>query len=321
MVRMARIDQEIRGGGWPNATTLARLLEVNPRTVHRDIDCLRDQLGAPIVYDPLHNGYSYNDPSYRIPFQQVTEGEFVALFLAERLLRQYHATPFAADLARIFRKFAAFCDGPMALDPEHLAQAYAIRQKPPAPAEVERFRQLHRAVREGRRLELVYYTASRDLTQRRVVDPYGLALTEDWYLVAFCHLREDVRIFAPGRIQELQETGERFERPADFNLQAYLDQGFKTMRGLGPPQTVRLRFAPAAAIYVREKKWHPTQKITENPDGGLTLEFRVNHLLEVKRWVMSFGAECEVVEPEELRDEIGTEIRKMLARYSSPNGK
>jgi len=59
LVRIAVIDQEIRNGSWPNATGLARQLEVNPRTIHRDIDCLRDQLGAPIVYDRDHNGYSY----------------------------------------------------------------------------------------------------------------------------------------------------------------------------------------------------------------------------------------------------------------------
>jgi predicted DNA-binding transcriptional regulator YafY len=86
------------------------------------------------------------------------------------------------------------------------------------------------------------------------------------------------------------------------------------MRGAGPPQTVRLRFAPPAARYVREKTWHPTQQIDEREDGGLILTMRVNHLAEVKRWVMSFGAECEVLEPEELQLQIHDEAMELVER-------
>src|ERR1700688_4527251 len=104
LVRLAVIDREIRGGRLPNANSLARQLEVNPRTVHRDLDCLRDQLGAPLEFDRDRNGYYYTNASWLIPYPQLSEGELLALFLASRLLKQYQGTPFAADLARMFGK-------------------------------------------------------------------------------------------------------------------------------------------------------------------------------------------------------------------------
>ncbi len=118
-------------------------------------------------------------------------------------------------------------------------------------------------------------------------------------------------MFSPARIRSLRETGVTVARPADFRLADYLDVGFRKMRGTGPLQTVYLRFTPVAARFIREKKWHPTQTLEEEADGGVTITIRVNHLVEMKRWVMSFGAECSVIEPKELRQEIANEINLM----------
>ena len=101
--RIAALDRAVRAGEYPNAKTIARLLEVSHRTVQRDVEFLRDRLGAPLEYDPVRNGYVYRDPAFRLPFLTLTEGELVALFLAERVLQQYRGTPYAADLARAFR--------------------------------------------------------------------------------------------------------------------------------------------------------------------------------------------------------------------------
>src|SRR4051812_21178840 len=100
LARMMAIDSAIREGGLPNPTSLARQLEVAPRTVRRDLTYLRDRLHAPVRFDPARNGYVYTEPSYRLPFLQLTEGELVAVLLAERLLRQYRGTPYEQDLRR-----------------------------------------------------------------------------------------------------------------------------------------------------------------------------------------------------------------------------
>lgn len=313
--RLLVIDRMIRDGSFPNARSAAGALEVHPRTIHRDLDFLRTFWGAPLAYSPERHGFYYHDPDYALPMARLSEGELVALFLAERLLQQYHGTPYAGALASLFHKLAGQLGGALTVDLNHLRDSYSFRQVVPSEADVAVFGGLARAVQECRQLELVYWTASRNQTTRRVVDPYHLAsVSGEWYLVAYCHLREEVRMFVPARIQSLRETGRVFERPADFSIAGYLDGTFRVVRGEGPPRRVRLQFSPEAARYVREKVWHPSQQLRERKDGSLTLTLKVTHLLEVKRWALSWGAECEVLEPEELRAEMREELRRMAER-------
>jgi predicted DNA-binding transcriptional regulator YafY len=117
------IDRALRAGTWPNARTLAELLEVNPRTVRRDIESMRDQLHAPIEFDSRRNGYHYTEPSYRLPFSQLTEGELVALFVAEQILGRYRGTPYGPDLARAFAKLTAALTDPIDVDAQRLSKA------------------------------------------------------------------------------------------------------------------------------------------------------------------------------------------------------
>ena len=79
-------------------------------------------------------------------------------------------------------------------------------------------------------------------------------------------------------------------------------------------QTVRLRFNAVAARWVREKTWHVTQTFNEHEDGSLTLTFAVNHLAEVKRWVLSFGCDCEVLGPGSYGSDSDSEIANMFVR-------
>jgi predicted DNA-binding transcriptional regulator YafY len=87
------------------------------------------------------------------------------------------------------------------------------------------------------------------------------------------------------------------------------------IRGDGRPRRVRLRFSASAARYVREKTWHPTQQLRAQADGRLVMSLRVSHFLELKRWVLSYGADCEVLEPDDLREQVREEMRRALQRY------
>src|SRR5208282_4083201 len=262
--RLKALDEMLRAGTYPNARSAGRKLEVHPRTVHRDLEFLRDSLGAPLAFSHRRNGYYYTQADYALPVLRLTEGELVALFLAERLLQTYRGTPYAASLASIFRKLTAALPDEVTIDLGHLEDAYSFRHHAAHPGDARLFQQLAQAVRERRQLQLVYWTAYRDETCTRVVDPYHLAsIAGDWFLVAYCHLREEVRMFVPARIRSLRETGGRFERPVDFHVGDYLDSSFGSMRGDGRPQRVRLRFSAAAARYVRLREWHPTQRIKE----------------------------------------------------------
>jgi proteasome accessory factor B len=107
------LDRMIRAGDYPNARSAGMALEVHPRTIHRDLEFLRDSLQAPLAFWHRRNGYYYSDPYYAFPLLHLTEGDVVALFLAERALEQYRGTPYAADLAAAFAKLTAALPGEM----------------------------------------------------------------------------------------------------------------------------------------------------------------------------------------------------------------
>ena len=316
--RLLALDRMIRSAEFPNARTAAVQLEVHSRTILRDLDFLRDSWGAPVEFCPRRNGYYYREPDYALPMLRLTEGELLALFLAERLMQQYRGTPYEHDLATAFFKLTSQLPDSVSVDLSHLDEAFSFRPASVGADDLRRFRRVARAVREGRRLELVYWTASRDTECKRVVDPYHLtSVSGDWYLIAYCHLREDIRMFVPARMRSVRETGERFERPADFRIDEYLDGSFRAMRGDGKPLRVRLRFTAEAARWVREKKWHPSQRLHERSDGGVEVTFQLTHLAEVKRWILGYGVGCEVLEPDELRVEIRLDLQRTLIYYVS----
>jgi len=314
--RLVTLDQLIRSGMYPNANSAARCLEVSPRTIHRDLDFLRDTWKAPLEFSPKHNGYYYTDPDYALPTLRLTEGELLALFLSERLVNSLHRVPFGAELAAIVQKLALRLPDEISIDLNHLSAAFSIKPAASSSLDEEQFRRLAHAVRAGRQFRLTYWTASRDETLQRVVDPYHLASIDgEWYLIGYCHLRQEVRSFAVGRIRGLKETGVNCQRPAEFEINEYLDTAFRAFRGQGKPQGVRLHFFEPAARYVRERTWHPSQHIDEQPDGSLILTLSLSHLLEVKRWVLSWGSGCRVLEPEELRSEVAAEVMALRAAY------
>jgi predicted DNA-binding transcriptional regulator YafY len=312
LARIMITDQAVREGTWPNATSLAERLEVDPRTVRRDIMYMRDQLGAPLEYDPAHRGYYYTEPNFRLSYFPVTEGELVALMLARRLLKQYRGTPFEHDLRRAFDKLARLLpDGvTVRLD----AAADCLTVLPPVETDYDpaTFAVLARSVVERHRVEVVYHTAGRDAVTARTLEPYNLLLRgDDWFVIARDSYRGEVRVFSIQRFRSVRDIGEAFDRPADFRVEDYIGDSFRMVRGEGHHR-VALKFQPPAAGWVAEKRWHRTQVIEPTPDGGLILRMEISDLREIVRWGLYWGSSCAVLEPEALKSLIADECRAIL---------
>jgi predicted DNA-binding transcriptional regulator YafY len=318
--RIAALDRTIRAGRYPNAKTMADRLEVSHRTVQRDIEFLRDRLQAPLEYDAARHGYYYTEPTFRLPSLTLTEGELVALFLAERVLRQYRGTPYAPDLARAFGKLTAALEDPVTIDLGALGDEVSFRTTAAGEPDPALFAGLTAAVRGRRRVILRYYSASRDVESVREVDPYHLSCVDgQWYVVGHCHARRDVRIFALSRIRSMEDAGATFDPPADFRLDEYLARSLSVMRGGdGERHRVRLRFTGEAIRYVRERIWHASQALEPTPDGGLVLAFELSHLREVERFALSWGADCEVLDPPDLRERMARTLNDAARRYRDP---
>ena len=313
--RFATIDAAIRSGKFPNAPRLARELEVSLRTVMRDLEFMRDQLGAPIEYHPVKRGFYYTDAGFALPSVRITEGELLALFLADKVLEQYEGTPFEKELRSAFDKLTRNLPDTVSVNPRDLERAYSFSAPQAERFEVETFRKLSEAVLKRKQIRVVYHTYSTGKTSERVLDPYHLAnIGGSWYLFAYCHMRNEVRMFAPGRMDNVRFTGRRVEVPESFDSRAYLDGSFRIMRGKGR-HTVRLKFSPSVAPYIRERRWHGSQKLTDHADGAVTLALQLNDLDEVLHWVLSWGRDVEVVGPSKLRKQICNVAREVAGLH------
>jgi len=174
--------------------------------------------------------------------------------------------------------------------------------------------QVNEAAIKKRSVEIVYFTMSRKKETRRIVDPYRVwFFNGTFYLIGYCHLRKEVRIFALNRIKMLHQTSDQFEVPKEFDLEDFMRPSFGVFKG--EPIKIRVWFASGIAGYIKEKIWHEGQKIETMEDGSIIFEAEVAGTEEIKYWIMSWGEEALVLEPESLRDEIRMEVQKILEKY------
>ncbi|MBI4612485.1 MAG: WYL domain-containing protein [Planctomycetes bacterium] len=314
--RFAHLDRRLRDEPPPTARQLATELQVSVRTIYRDVDSMRLDLGAPVLYDPVLGGWRYAERTYRLPPFTFSEGEFVSLFLAERTFRQYQGTPYENDLARFFKKIVDLLPQEITVDVTTLDPLYSFRPVSTSLQDIETFRVLAKAVLDHRRLHVTYYTAGRDATTERDIDPYHLAnIAGEWYLFAYCHGRRGVRVFRPDRIRKIRPCRDTFDRPEDFSPANHLDGALGVYSDEGKPRRIVLDFDPFAARFIREKIWHSSQKIKELPGGRLRLELRLASFVEVKRFALGWGEHCRVLAPRSLVSQMSLEIDRMRREY------
>ncbi len=315
-----QIDKAIRSGRCPNVSSLARELGVSPRTISRDLQAMRQEpIYAPIVYDANRNGYQYASPRYQLPsLIEYSEGEVMAMFLALHLLEAYEGTPLQEPLRALIHKLPIQFADKVSSDFSLMVRQVSFDVEPLRgdPAQVKRwFELLHTAARTGRRVHMRYFSASSGSVTERDLDPYQLHHSQGaWYVIGYCHLRKEVRTFALDRILALQETRHGFEMPADFDIRSYLSHTWRLEHGQ-TLQRVSVRFDPEQAVYMRDRRWHPTQTEEQLPDGSLVLHFEVTGLGEVERWVRQFGHHAEVLEPEALRVSLAEEAARVAELY------
>ena len=306
------IDQEVRTGRFPSSKAIARELELSDRTIRRNIEFMRDVLGAPIEYHPSKKGFYYSEPHWALPSIQLTEGELLGLVLTQMALSAYKGTPLEGYLKRIVEKLLARLPEEVAIDPRDLADAFRITLGPVAPVRPEHWELLARALRERHTIAMTYYTIGRDEVTRREVDPYVLrCFRGDWSLIGHDHKRAAVRIFNVARIRALEVLDRPFDRDPDFNADEYLG-GIFEVSDTREQHKVRIQFFDIAARLIAERVWHPTQKLTHKPDGSVVLQMTVSDLHEVAWWTLSWGRNARILAPPQLAALVAAEARGIL---------
>ena len=312
---MLRIHDELRRGALVNCTTLVKALEVSRKTVVRDIAFMRDRLDLPIEFDARIQAYRYTHPVNAFPTVHVTEGELLALLVAQRALQQYRGTPFHRQLEIAFEKLAGGLRDRISFSPADELRAVSFKNIGLGKTDLTVFNALSRAVLRQEEVAFDYRKPGEGKKIRRSVHPYHLANRENsWYLIAFDRERKALRTFALPRIADVAVAKETFVRPADFSPEKFFANALGVLGGMGDYR-VAIRFAPSVAERVREREWHESQEIRELPGGALELRLRLGALMEVEQWILGWGAAAEVTAPPELRERIRQTAAALVKLY------
>ena len=145
----------------------------------------------------------------------------------------------------------------------------------------------------------------RQPTERRI-DPYQLAFAGgNWFVIGFCHRRDDFRVFRFDRILEATVTDEAFEIRPDFEPASLIDGGRVFIATQTVPVTVR--YGPGIEAWIREKG-----PVREADGGGVLVDFEVADPAWIVRHVLQYGSDAELVEPEELRKLVLESVRRQV---------
>jgi predicted DNA-binding transcriptional regulator YafY len=314
--RILKLDTLLRSPARHTQTELAIELEVSVRTIRTDFDFLRDRLEAPLCYT-RQRGWHYTDPGWTLPTIPLSEGEMIALTMGAQILQAYTGSALQAQLEQGLQRLIARLPEETQVSLQSVLES-RLRVSPGAELSVntEIWQKLQLAVQLRRMVKIRYFAASHQTEQDRIVDPYLVFFRRtNPYLVGYCHARLALRDFRIDRIRRVELLKDSFEPDPQFDAESYLNSPFLHTQG-GVVRVVKIHFQAGAAPYIRERYWHHSQQLEEQTDGSLIFSVEAKGLEEVKRWVLFYGAEAQVLEPQELVEMLKNELGQMEILYN-----
>jgi predicted DNA-binding transcriptional regulator YafY len=318
--RFYRIDQLLNERKLVPFDTFLEKLEVSRATIKRDLEYMRNRLNAPIVWDREAGGYRFDQPrrgaaQYELPGLWFSAEEVHALLTMQHLLMNLdtggllgpHIQPLLSRLTALL--------GTADASSEEVRKRIRILGMARRRVVLDHFAVIGSALLRRKRLLVSHYVRARDEALEREISPQRLVHYRDnWYLDAWCHLRNDLRSFAVDAIRR----AEILEQPAKNVPEKTLDQVLGAGYGIFSGRRVswaRLRFTPERARWVAAEQWHPRQKSRFDKDGGYLLEIPYSDSRELVMDILRHGAEVEVLGPAALRQEVAAALRAAAARY------
>jgi predicted DNA-binding transcriptional regulator YafY len=314
--RFLWFHKQIKAEKYPNARILAQKFELSSKTAQRDIEFIRDRLNAPLVYIPSKRGYAYEDKTYDLPGIWINEEELAALFIASRLAATIPDRRLKYSFQSFLAQILSFRTLNTSFSLDELSEKISVKNIEYARVDEPIFQKIVDALFYGKALNIVYYSPHKDQETQRLIFPlHLLQYMGSWHVISHCALRNELRDFALARIRTINPSHKEMNpKFSSDSVKEYVRKNF----GLFSRDTcieVCLRFSPDIAPWVSEQIWHSEQKQALQSDGSLCLRFPVADLREIKREVLKYGAEVEVLAPVELRKAVGEEIEKMAEIY------
>ena len=333
--RLYKIELLVRQRGSIPFADLLAALEVSPATLKRDLEYLRDQLGAPIEYDRSSNGYRFATGAagtagasgsagapaasglrHELPGLWFNERELYSLLMAHQLLSGIDANGMLSrHLQPLLDRIHDLLGPGGETDAKALMKRVKIISALRRPVAPECFERMGEALMRRRRLQMRYLTRARGEVGEREVSPQRLVhYRNTWYLDAWCHSRERLLRFALDAVQAAQVLETRAKDVAMRQVQAEMDTGYGIFAG-GTRREAVLRFSAQAAPWISQEEWHPAQQGRFLPDGSWELTLPYVDETELVLDILRQGEQVQVLAPDSLVAAVRRRLSAALAVY------
>ncbi len=305
---------------WLELTSRQRAGSLSPRDTAPSKGGAKIKAEGWITYDTAEASLRYTREVPTLPFAaDLSPPELLAMAVARQSLSTFEGVGFGDNLRHAFDKIT---DGRLQEDDlsrtGKLDDLISFRTPGAGKADRKVFDAISNSLISQTPLRIAYQAKGKTEAGLRTLHPYHLACVENrWILVAYDAEKQAIRTFVIARFKKdkLAWGGERFQRPKGFNPVAYLGSSLGIHVG-ECRHIVECRISPAGAHHVEERLWHKSQKVQRETDGGCKITFEVSDLGDVKRWVLAFGSDCEVLAPQELRGFVAGEGVKLASLYA-----
>jgi predicted DNA-binding transcriptional regulator YafY len=316
--RLYKIDRLLRERGSISAADLREELEVSRATLKRDIADMRDRFHAPIEFDRDLGGYRFGEPGvgpvYQLPGLWFNAAEIYALLTALQLLSNVQPGLLESRVAPLAERLRAIL-GRGDHSWQEVERRIRVLQPGRRESKAEHFGTVAAALLKRLRLRIRHYNREKHLETDREVSPQRLVHYRDnWYLDAYCHLREDLRSFSVDAIRDAAMLDTRAREVAKAELDEYLKSGYGIFAGRAV-EWAALKFTPQAARWVCAQSWHSSQRTRFEKDGSYVLEVPYADDRELAMEILKFGPDVEVLRPSGLRRKIALQLETARKRY------
>ena len=315
--RLYQIDQLLNDRKTVSFQELLDRLEISPATLKRDLAYMRDRLNAPIVYDKELNGYRFetNLQSYSLPGLWFSPEEIYALLTMQHLLSNLDSDGLISKhIKPLQSRLLAMLDNSDS-SVEEIQKRVKIEKMGSRKYDLKHFQEVGAALVKRKRLIIEYQSRSKDENTKREISPQRMIYYRDnWYLDAWCHLKNGLRSFSIDAIKMAEILESKADDINANELDAELGSGYGIFAGR-EIQWAILNFTPDRAKWVANEKWHPEQRSKFLDDGSYQLELPYSDERELIMDIMKHGDEVEVIGPNTLRQTIKAKFLQLAVIY------
>jgi predicted DNA-binding transcriptional regulator YafY len=298
---------------------LQQRLEVSRATLHRDLRDLRERMQVPIVYERETSAYRIDSSveRYELPGVWFSAGEIHALLSMQQLLNAFDSGGLLAEHVGPLRQRLLGMLESATDSADDIAQRIRILSAAARHYAPQHFQQIAAALMERRRLSVEYVARSKGDTSQREISPQRLTHYRDnWYLDAWCHLRDELRSFAVDAIKTVKTMDAAAREIPESELDAALGAGYGIFAG-AEVQWATLVFTPDRARWVAAEHWHPEQEGLFLDDGSYQLRLPYSNDPELIMDILKYGPDCQVVAPAGLREKVVGLLKAAVGRYGN----